>query len=96
MGVQSVGVGDTVQDGITGLLATHDLPSFTAKLTRLCLDLNLRTQMSALARQKSSIYDIGRTTQLMSQQYEMLKHEYKPRKGDWSAHLKKLLEEFER
>ncbi len=38
MGIDSVGVGDTVQDGVMGLLATHDLPAFTAKLTRLCLD----------------------------------------------------------
>src|SRR5574339_978192 len=38
MGIESVGVGDTVQDGVTGFLATNDMPSFTAKLTRLCLD----------------------------------------------------------
>ena len=31
MGIQSVGVGDTVQDGITGFLSTHELAAFTAK-----------------------------------------------------------------
>jgi hypothetical protein len=31
----------------------------------------------------------------MLEQYETLKREYKPRKGDWSVHLKKLLEEFD-
>ena len=35
MGIESVGVGDTVQDGITGYLATEDLPAFTTKLTRI-------------------------------------------------------------
>jgi glycosyltransferase involved in cell wall biosynthesis len=95
MGIHSVGVGDTVQDGITGLLSTEDLPAFTAKLTRLCLDRNLRAEMSATARRESSIYDIGRTTRLMIEQYETLKREYRPRKGDWSVHLKKLLEEFD-
>jgi len=95
MGIHSVGVGDTVQDGISGLLATHDLPAFTAKLTRLCLDPNLRTQMSKSAREASSAYAIERTTSLMLGHYEKLMREYKPRKGDWSVRLKKLLEEFD-
>lgn len=95
MGIHSVGVGDTVRDGVTGLLATHDLPAFTAKLTRLCLDLNLRAQMSESARKVSSAYDITHTTRLMVEQYETLKREYKPRKEDWSVHLKKLIEEFD-
>ncbi len=95
MGIRSVGVGDTVQDGDTGLLATHDLPAFTAKLTRLCLDQNLRAQMSEAARKASSAYDITRTTGLMIEQYETLKREYKPRKEDLSIHLKKLIEEID-
>jgi glycosyltransferase involved in cell wall biosynthesis len=95
MGIHSVGVGDTVQDGITGLLATHDLPAFTAKLTRLCLDLSLRKQMSESAREASSSYAIERTTGLMLAHYEKLRDEYKPRKGDWAVRLKKLLEEFD-
>jgi glycosyltransferase involved in cell wall biosynthesis len=96
MGIHSVGVGDTVQDGVTGLLASHDLPAFTAKLTRLCLDPNLRKQMGEAARRASTVYDIGRATQLMLGQYETLQREFKPRKGNWSSQLKKLLEEFDR
>ncbi|MBI5952243.1 MAG: glycosyltransferase [Chloroflexi bacterium] len=95
MGIHSVGVGDTVRDEETGLLATHDLPAFTAKLTRLCLDPNLRAQMSESARKESSIYSIERATALMLDHYERTRSEYKPRKGDWSIHLKKLLEEFD-
>jgi glycosyltransferase involved in cell wall biosynthesis len=94
MGIHSVGVGDIVQDGVTGLLATHDLSAFTAKLTRLCLDPNLRAQMGETARRESSIYSIERTTSLMMEQYEKTMREYKPRTGDWSSNLKKLLEEF--
>jgi glycosyltransferase involved in cell wall biosynthesis len=96
MGIQSVGVGDIVQDGITGLLATHDLPAFTAKLTRLCLDPSLRAQMSASAREASSTYAIERTTKLMLDHYEKLKDDYKPRKGNWAIQLKKLLENFDK
>jgi 1,2-diacylglycerol 3-alpha-glucosyltransferase len=95
MGIHSVGVGDTVEDGVTGLLATHDLPAFTAKLTRLCLDPKLRAKMSKSARESSSAYAIERTTSLMINQYEKLKSEYRPRKGNWSVQLKNLLEKFE-
>ena len=95
MGIHSVGVGDTVQDGVTGLLATHDLSAFTAKLTRLCMDSHLRAEMSRSARQVSSAYAIESTTALMFHQYEELKHGYKPRKGNWAIQLKKLLEKFD-
>jgi 1,2-diacylglycerol 3-alpha-glucosyltransferase len=95
MGIHSVGISDTVQDEITGLLAKHELPAFTAKLTRLCLDSSLRARMKESARRESSAYDIGHTTGLILEQYEMLKREYKPRKGDWSEQLQKLLEKFD-
>jgi glycosyltransferase involved in cell wall biosynthesis len=95
MGIHSVGISDTVQDGITGFLATHDLPAFTAKLTHLCLDLNLRTQMGDAARKASSAYAIERTTSLMLEHYEKLKREYKPRKGNWAVRLQRLLENFD-
>ena len=94
MGIHSVGVGDTVQDGITGFLATHDQPAFTAKLTRLCLDLNLRTQMSDAARKASSAYAIERTTSIMLQHYEKLLQDARPRKGNWSVRLRGILERF--
>jgi 1,2-diacylglycerol 3-alpha-glucosyltransferase len=95
MGVQSVGVSDTVEDGVTGFLSTHDLPAFTAKLTRLCLDIGLRDQMSDSARKASSAYAIERTTSLMLEQYEKLKREYIPRKGNWAIQLQRLLKSFE-
>jgi glycosyltransferase involved in cell wall biosynthesis len=96
MGVQSVGVSDTVQDEVTGLLATHDLPAFTAKLTRLCLDPNLRAQMGESAREASSAYAIERTTSLMLEHYEKLKREYKPRKGNWAVRLQRLMDNFDK
>ncbi len=95
MGIHSVGVGDTVQDGVTGLLATHDLAAFTAKLTHLCLDTNLRAQMRESARKASSAYNITNTTNLVLEQYEALKRRYKPRKDDWSVQLQKLLEKIQ-
>lgn len=92
MGIHSVGVGDTVVDGVTGLLATYDLSAFTAKLTRLCLDLDLRKKMGDLARKASSTYAIERTTNIMLKHYEKLVNDAQPRKSSWSVRLRKLLE----
>lgn len=94
MGIQSVGVGDTVQDGITGFLSTHELSAYTAKLTRLCLDPSLRAQMSVSAREASTAYDIERVSAILLKHYEELVKESKPRKGNWSIRLRRLLESF--
>lgn len=94
MGIESVGVGDTVQDGVTGFLATHDQPAFTAKLTRLCLDLNLRKQMSESARKASSAYSIEHTTRIMLKHYEKLAADAKPRKSNWRTRLRGFVEQF--
>ncbi|MCB9144155.1 MAG: glycosyltransferase [Anaerolineales bacterium] len=94
MGIESVGVGDTVQDGITGYLSTEDLPAFTAKLTRLCLEPELRKQMSASARRESFAYAIERTTSLMAQKYTALAHGDIPRKRNLHSRLQEILEKF--
>lgn len=94
MGIESVGVGDTVEDGVTGFLATHNQPAFTAKLTRLCLDLNLRAQMSDSARKASSAYAIGHTTSIMLKHYEKLVTESRPRKSNWRTRLRGFVEQF--
>lgn len=94
MGIESVGVGDTVEDGKTGFLATHDLPAFTAKLTRLCLDLEMRQQMSISAREASSAYAIERTTSLMLQQYEKIVAETKSHKSSWRVRLRGFWEKL--
>lgn len=95
MGIESVGVGDTVQDGVTGFLATHDMPAFTAKLTRLCLDPDLRRHMGRSAREVSSAYAIERTTRLIAQQYERLLYGGNhSSKGASNLRLREILEKF--
>lgn len=94
MGIESVGVGDTVVDGVTGFLATNDMPAFTAKLTRLCLDADLRKQMSQSAREASAAYAISRTTAIMLRQYEQLVNESKTRKTSLRARLRGFMERF--
>ncbi|NWF64839.1 MAG: glycosyltransferase [Chloroflexi bacterium] len=94
MGIESVGVGDTIQDGVTGFLATNDIASFTAKLTRLCLDPALRQQMSRSAKQASSAYAIERTTRLMLEHYEKLVKNHSRRKHTLDARLREIMERF--
>ncbi len=94
MGIQSPGVGDTVEDGKTGFLSTEDLPSFTAKLTRLCLDTRLRKQMGEAARQASTTYAIERTTQILLEQYEGLVYASRPRRDSWTVRLRSFFENY--
>ena len=94
MGVDSVGVGDTIEDGITGFLATDNIAAFTAKLTRLCLDPDLRARMGRSAREVSSTYAIERTTAIMLKHYQQLAQSERPRKPQWEDHLRRILEEF--
>ena len=94
VGIDSPGVGDTIEDGKTGFLTTQDLASFTAKLTRLCLDASLRKQMGDAARQASTRYAIERTTKTMLEQYERLVYGSRPRRENWEVRLRGLLEKF--
>jgi 1,2-diacylglycerol 3-alpha-glucosyltransferase len=94
IGIDSPGVGDTIEDGKTGFLTTQDLASFTAKLTRLCLDASLRKQMGDAARQASTHYAIEQTTKTMLEQYERLVHGSRPRRENWEVRLRGLLEKF--
>lgn len=94
LGIDSPGVGDSVINGETGLLATNDIASFTAKLTYLCMDRNLRTKMGIAARRASAQYDIERTTKIMLGHYKRLTEGSKPVKRSLDERLMAILEEF--
>ncbi len=94
IGMESVGVGDTVEDGVTGFLASNDMPSFTAKLTRLCLDPDLRQSMSRAAREASEAYAIERTTRIMLERYERVVRDTNRHKDNLNSRLRAILEKF--
>jgi glycosyltransferase involved in cell wall biosynthesis len=94
LGIDSPGVGDSVTDRESGLLATHDIASFTARLTYLCSDSALRKQMGLAARKDSAQYDIGRTTRIMLGHYSRLTQNTKPLKQSFDERLISILEEF--
>jgi glycosyltransferase involved in cell wall biosynthesis len=94
LGIDSPGVGDSVTDRESGLLATHDIASFTARMTYLCSDSTLRKQMGLAARRDSAQYDIGRTTRIMLGHYLRLTQNTKPLKQSFDERLISILEEF--
>jgi glycosyltransferase involved in cell wall biosynthesis len=94
LGIDSPGVGDSISDCETGLLATNDLASFTAKLTYLCMDGNLRKTWGRAAREASTQYDISRTTRIMLSHYMRLTESTKPIKQTFDERLMAVLEEF--
>ena len=94
MGIHSPGVSDIIEDERTGLLSTRDLPAFTAKLTRLCLQKQFRQKMGKAARKASKKYDIELTSQMMLERYEKLANAPRKPRMDWDDRLLNILERF--
>jgi glycosyltransferase involved in cell wall biosynthesis len=94
LGIQSVGVGDTVEDGKTGLLAQEELAAFTAKMTRLALDASLRRKMGEAARAASRQFDIQHTTRLMLDHYERLAQDGHAQQHGIGYRLRSFMEMF--
>jgi 1,2-diacylglycerol 3-alpha-glucosyltransferase len=71
LGIQSPGVGDIVEDGVTGLLAQEeDLALFTAKMIQLLMDREQLKKMSIQAREKALAYSYERTSQILLDLYQ--------------------------
>jgi 1,2-diacylglycerol 3-alpha-glucosyltransferase len=94
LGIDSPGVGDSIADGETGLLAKEDIASFTAKLTYLCLNKDLHKKFGVAARKASEQYSIERTTKIMLGHYSRLTENTKPLKPKLDERLMTILEEF--
>ncbi len=78
IGAHSVGVGDTVEDGQTGVLTQATAAAFAAQMTRLALQNELRRTYGQNARAASRKYDIHRTTGLMIDHYQRLIYQTRP------------------
>lgn len=94
VGIDSPGVGDSVMDGVSGLLAAGDIASFTAKLTLLCLDRNLQKRLGAEAKKASEQFSIERTTKIMLGHYSRLTQSTKPVKQSLDERLMEILKEY--
>jgi len=94
LGIHSVGVGDTVEDGVSGFLSSHDQAAFAALLTRLCMDGDLRRSMGAAAQKVSGKYAIEHTTKIMLKRYERLMSEFAPHRRGLGYHIRNLVEKL--
>jgi glycosyltransferase involved in cell wall biosynthesis len=92
LGIASPGIGDTVEDGGSGLLSTNDPLVFTAKMMRLCLDRNLRKEMSFAALEASKQYSIENTGAIMLSHYERLVDQTEARRQGIGHNLRKAWE----
>jgi 1,2-diacylglycerol 3-alpha-glucosyltransferase len=72
LGINSPGVGDTVQDGVTGYLVPAQAEAMVEKITLLVTDAERRQAMGAQARQAARTYAIERTAQIMLDAYQRL------------------------
>jgi 1,2-diacylglycerol 3-alpha-glucosyltransferase len=73
LGIDSPGVGDIIENGINGqLVAEGDISAYSAKLTRLSIDRDLRERLGARARLDASNYAIERTVGLLCDKYNEL------------------------
>ncbi len=94
VGIQSPGVGDIIEDGVTGFLAPEeDLALFTAKLSRMVIDREVREKMALQAIETSKTYSIENTTQIMIDCYQKLILDYAGRKR---GILKRITQPFRR
>ncbi len=84
LGIQSPGVGDTIVDGVNGLLSAPDIAAFTAKLMRLVMEPDLRQRMRAGARASAGQYDLNRTAQAVLDEYVRLAAERQQRLTGWA------------
>ena len=81
LGIDSPGIGDTIQDGVTGyLIPKEDLAAYTAQMVRLVVDQKQREQMSGEARKSVTSYAIENTTQMMLERYQKVIEDVSHRK----------------
>jgi len=70
VGVASPGVSDTVEEGLSGLLAAENADQLAESLGRLATDRALRESLSDGARRRAQHYDISVTGSLLLAEYE--------------------------
>ena len=94
LGIHSPGVGDTIQDGLTGYLSTEDLAMFTAQMVRLASQADIREEMSVHARKAAEQFSIEKTSQMMLELYEKTITASQNRKRSLRTRFTQLFEDW--
>ncbi len=97
LGIQSPGVGDTVEDGKTGFIAPdEDLAAFTAMMVRLITQADERRAMGEKAREAAKNYSIERTTEMLLERYASVILRTSDRKHSLRARWSRFLDQWVR
>jgi len=72
VGIKSPGVGEIIEDGVTGLLANNSVSDFTSKLTQVAEDSAMRLRMKEAATLAASNFDIRPMADRLLLYYEKL------------------------
>ncbi len=93
LGVHSPGVGDTVVDGVSGLLSSDDLAAYTAKMIRMVTEHEARQQMSIQAMQAAEQYAIERTSDLLLECYQAVLERSRQQERPWYTDVLRFYDE---
>jgi len=97
LGIQSPGIEDIVEDGVTGYLAqSEDLAAFTAKMARLVAEDEKRRQMGCQARLNAEKYDIEVTTKVMIGYYQQVVEQASVRKHGFRTRMIRVFDQWRR
>jgi len=76
IGVHSPGVGDIVEDGVTGFLTPEDAGAFAARIAEMAADRELRERLASAAGKTAARYDVRIMAEELMAHYERLMHEH--------------------
>jgi 1,2-diacylglycerol 3-alpha-glucosyltransferase len=97
LGIRSPGIGDLIEDGVTGLLVKEeDLAAFTAKLVRMITNDDERREMGHYASQEVGKYSIDHTTPMMVENYQQVIERASSRRNSVRSRLFRTLDRWSR
>jgi 1,2-diacylglycerol 3-alpha-glucosyltransferase len=94
LGIDSPGVGDTVEDGKTGFISSNNLAVYTAKMARLVSEPQLRQKLGSSANLAAEEYAIEKTVQKVLVQYQRLIAESSYRHRGFRFYLRSIWEKM--
>ncbi len=97
LGINSPGVGDIVQDCVSGYLAEdEELATFTAKMVRLVTEHDTRQKMGQEAKSLAQTYSILKTSQVMIQKYQSVINQSRGHRRSFRIRLRRIMDTWER
>lgn len=95
LGIQSPGIGDTIEDSVTGFIVDgEDLAAFTAKMMLLSTGHEKRKQMGNQAKVAAEEYSIERTIKVLVDCYQHAIDASAKRKRTWSTRVNRVFDRW--